>query len=207
MRDKRKNPRIDLRSEARHPIETEILNGTDHGIVVTSQLPLVRRRRYRIESGSSRVAASVEATVMWSRQVSAQPRYQVGFRWAEALEPESQQILLSSTTLRVSPLGGGMVGRIPWQNDFIRNAPPDRAFIARELSLSGMLMETAEVDPPGDTFAVEIPVGDQPFRCLGRIVRTTPRKAKREGFLHGVEFFDVDADDLDRLRDLLSPEG
>ena len=207
MREKRKAPRFDLPDHPGWRIETDVLNGTDHGIVVSSRLPLVRRHSYQLDAGNGEIVATVEAMVLWSRQISAEPRYQVGFRWNAPVEPEIQKILQTAPRLRIGPLGGGVSGRIPWQSDFIRNAPPDRAFIARELSLSGMLMETAELDPPGDTFAVEIPVEGSAFRCLGRIVRTTRREPNREGYLHGVEFLDVEDEDLDRLRHLIDSAG
>jgi len=206
MREKRKTPRYDIPSRNAWSLDARIVNHTDRGVIATTHLPLVRDRVYRLDvvhSSDSAEPFSRRATVVWSRQTSAEPSYQIGFNWAEPSDPEKEELSTSARELRIGPSGGGVAGRIPWQTDAVRLSPPDRAFIAREISLSGMLMETADPDPPSDLFPVEIPAGPTPFRCLGRIVRTTAPKNLPDSCLHGVEFLDVLDDDLSRLRDLL----
>lgn len=198
-RERRRHHRYDVREVYGFlvfPMSVEVLNMSLTGLAVESRQPLAIGRKYDVELRNGSESIRLNADVQWCHLVRTEheeldevtPIYQAGLDFRHVLTEKARELLGFLEHNVVIDVERRIFGRFKLADEGVVGTSVRREFVVRELSFSGMLIETDVLPKVGSTFEMEVNPGERRIRTRGTVVHAQ-RLSKDSRCRAGIEFF------------------
>ena len=208
--------------------DARVLNLSLDGMSLETNSPLRIGRDYslRLDEGSHQIP--LKGTVVWCTLVKTtrdargdvQPVYRAGVHFADVLSGKSNVLRSFIHKNAVISLENRLFGRFRIEAERPADLSLEAEFTVKQISLSGMLVETEVAPHVGTECSLDVSIGGIEFQTMARIARidrVTPTDAAMpatEGdqngsttlFQLGIEFIDLSGDSLLTLESFIGTE-
>ncbi|MFQ5528629.1 MAG: PilZ domain-containing protein [Thermoanaerobaculia bacterium] len=159
--------------------DARVLNLSLDGMSLETQNPLKIGHEYSLRLDEGEHHMPLKGTVVWCTLVKTtrdfsgevQPVYRAGVHFADVMSGKANQLRSFIHKNAVISLENRLFGRFRIEAERPADLSLEAEFTVKQISLSGMLVET-DVAPPVDTECeLEVEVGGIDFKATARIVR------------------------------------
>jgi hypothetical protein len=208
--DRRRHRRFEvkgLRGSLIYALDARILNLSLSGLAVEVVTALPAGKRVVVRLGEGSEGPSLVGTVQWCRlhEVGSQPpRYHCGLSFRDTLTDQGE-VLLRYLEKHIVVGDQYLSGRLKAREGEAILLESDFDLVAREISLTGMRIETSAPASQGATMEVEVPLGRATFRSRVRVASVV-RSRLASGdvrFEIGLELLDPPRDQVEALEAFL----
>ncbi len=178
--------------------EARVLNMSLTGLSLSTHTALRSGTRYALRVPSEKGEMRFHATVRWCRLVGTEkdardgfvPVYHAGLDFRDELDAQARELLSFIEAHVVVELERRLAGRFTVAEDTALEVGARSDFVARRLSLSGMLIESDLVPEKGALLQVEVRHDRHPWQARARVAYVGPRSGG--GAELGIEFIGLD---------------
>ncbi len=189
-------------------VNAQALNISLSGIGVRTSTQLHVGRRYGFRLGQEPNAILVSGSVVWCRLAQTHrrsggdvaPVYKAGIAFSDVISEKTMRLFEFVEKSEPTDLRRRIFGRFKVAKDHSIVLESKSEFLVKQISLSGMLIESPLALQPGSVFEMEIFLAGHRFSVRGRIVNSS-----RAGLL-GVEFLEPSPDQQRILEDFIRAE-
>lgn len=204
--DNRRHDRFsaeDVHGEFSYSVQARVLNISLGGLAVRTQTQLKIGRKYRFRLGAHSKAVQLEGSVRWCRLSGTErqesgdivPVYEAGISFDDVLTDKAEELLQFMEKNIVLDLRKRISGRFTVDEANSLDLESHSGFEVKQISLSGMMIETEVATPPGTIFELEMRLGRKKFASAARIVYMSEIESEAEDgdekarlYRMGVEF-------------------
>ncbi len=189
-------------------VDAQVLNISLSGIGVRTSTQLHVGRRYALRLGQEPNTILVSGSVVWCRLSKTSQRsggdvapvYHAGIAFSDVISEKTMRLIEFMEQSEPTDLRRRIFGRFKVAKDHSIVLESKSEFLVKQISLSGMLIESPLALQPGSVFETEILLAGHRFSARGRIVNSS-----RVGLL-GVEFLEPSPDQQRILEDFIREE-
>lgn len=193
-----------------------VLNLSLDGMSLETNNPLKIGQEYSLILDEDEMP--LKGTVVWCTLVrttrnakgDVQPIFRAGVHFADIMSGKANELRSFIHKNAVISLENRMFGRFRIEAERPADLRLEAEFTIRQISLSGMLVET-EIAPPVDTEChLEVEIGDVQFEATARIMRIERQDVEHDSSekpIHlGIEFVELSNDSMLKLESLIGTE-
>ena len=195
----RRHPRFatqNLPGRITFSVDAQVLNISLSGIGVRTSIALHVGRRYGFRLGQEPNAILVSGNVVWCRLAQThrrsgsdvEPVYHAGFAFSDVISEKTMRLFELIEQSKPTDLRRRIFGRFKVAKDQSIALESKSEFLVKQISLSGMLIESPLALQAGSVFEMEILLAGHTFSAHGRIVHSS------HVGLSGVEFLEPSPD-------------
>jgi hypothetical protein len=194
-------------------VDAEVLNLSLDGMALVTSRPLQLGRRYSFRVRHANHAFDVNGVVVWCHLCATQrdndqevrPRYHAGVRFEDLPPAADEELVQVIETKAVVSVGQQVLGRFLVSRHSSLLADSELSFVARKVSLSGLLVEAAHDLPLETILPLELNLINGLFTCAGRVAYVEAPRRRPEGpYLIGVELVGKSSEQHSVLEDFIS---
>ncbi len=212
-RERRRHRRYDVqgvRGILVFPLRVEVLNMSLTGLAVESRRALKIGSRYDLKLHNGREAIDVNVEVQWCHLVRTEPAesgdvaavYQAGLDFRHVLNDQAHELLRFLEHNVVVDVERRIFGRFKIGLDEPIGLDARHDFRVRQLSFSGMLIETDLTPQVGAAFDMEMDPERLQLKTRGRVVHAEPLPGE-EGCQAGIQFLHMPPESRQTLERLI----
>ena len=180
------------------PMRVEVLNMSLTGLAVESRNALEIGRKYDLKLHNGREAIEVNVDVQWCHLVRTErvgiadvsPIYQAGLDFRHVLSDQARELLSFLEHNVVVDVERRIFGRFKIGLDEPIGLDARHDFLVRQLSFSGMLIETDLMPQVGAAFDMEMDPGRLRLKTRGKVIHADPLPDDA-GCQAGIQFLDM----------------
>ncbi|MCP3957305.1 MAG: hypothetical protein GY719_05580 [bacterium] len=198
QRERRRHHRYDVRDVRGtlvFPMRVKVLNMSLTGLAIESAKALEIGRRYDLKLQDDRETIQISVDVQWCHLVRTERSgigevpavYQAGLDFRHVLSEQASELLSFLEHHVVVDVERRVFGRFKMALEEPIGLDEHHDFLVRELSYSGMLIETDLMPRVGDAFDLEVHPSGRKLSTRGKVVHAEPLDHK-PGCRAGIEF-------------------
>ena len=179
--EKRRHDRYsadDVQGEFSYSVDARVLNISMGGLAVRTQTQLAIGRGYRFRLGREGDAVQLSGSVRWCRLAGTErredgdivPVYEAGISFDDVLSGKAEQLLLFMEQNIIVDLKRRISGRFQVERDNPVELESHSGFEVRQISLSGMMIESDVAVPPDTRLDLEMGLGQARFTTTARSI-------------------------------------
>ncbi len=199
--------------------EARVLNMSLDGMSLEASSPLKIGRVYRLRLEQNNRSLPLEGTVVWCTLIrtrrddrgEVQPVYRAGIHLNDVLSGRAQKLRDFIHQNAIVSLENRMFGRFRLEDERSADLSLEAEFVLRELSASGMLIESDVAPEVGTDCHLEVELGELRFDATAhvtRMERISPTEAEGlERMLLGIQFHELSESSRKALDGFLKSES
>ncbi len=192
------------------PMRVKVLNMSLTGLAVESHQALEIGRKYDLKLHNGREAIDVNVEVQWCHLVRTEPAesgdvaavYQAGLDFRHVLNDQAHELLRFLEHNVVVDVERRIFGRFKIGLDEPIGLDERHDFLVRQLSFSGMLIETDLTPQVGAAFDIEMDPDRLHLMTRGKVVHAEPLP-QNSGCRAGIQFLHMPAESRESLKELI----
>lgn len=205
-----------VRGNLSYSVEAEVLNLSLGGLAVRTNTQLSIGRRYRFHLGTAADSVQLTGAVRWCRMSGTVkqetgdivPVYDAGISFDDVLTEKAEELLQFMEKNITLDLKRRIAGRFKVEDSGPVVLESDSAFLVKQISTSGMMIESDVALKPDTELDLEMRLGRRKFTSAGRIIYLAEIAIQDETLRYriGVEFTKTSQEKRQILEDFIRSE-